>query len=91
MTLKHDDTILEEAGDIKHHVISYFSDLYATSNSCFYNGLVDRIIPSIVSAEDIIMLTNLPSVEEVRLVVFSMNGEDAPGPDGYGGYFFQDL
>lgn len=37
------------------------------------------------------MLTNLPTIEEVKNVVFSMNGNGAPGPDGFGGYFFQEF
>lgn len=35
------------------------------------------------------MLTNLPSKEEVKNAVFSMNGNGAPGPDGFGGNFYQ--
>lgn len=42
-----------------------------------------------VSAEDNFMLTNLLSLEEVKVVVFSMNGVGAPGPNGFGGHIYQ--
>lgn len=35
------------------------------------------------------MLTNLLSLEEVKVVVFSMNGVGAPGPNGFGGHIYQ--
>jgi hypothetical protein len=35
------------------------------------------------------MLTNLPSFEEVKIAVFNLNTDGAPGPDGFGNYFFQ--
>lgn len=35
------------------------------------------------------MLTAIPSAEEAKFAVFSMNGCGAPGPDGFGGCFYQ--
>lgn len=42
-----------------------------------------------VSMEDNLMLTNLPSLDEVKTVVFSMNASGSLGPDGFGGGFFK--
>lgn len=36
-----------------------------------------------------IMMSNLPSLEEVKCVVFSMNMDGAPSLDGFGDFFFQ--
>lgn len=47
------------------------------------------MIPNVVSATDNAMLTNLPTFDEVKSVVFSRNGSSAPGPDGFGGSFYQ--
>lgn len=37
------------------------------------------------------MLTGIPTWEEVRNAVFSMNANGAPGPDGFGGFFYQNF
>lgn len=41
-----------------------------------------------VTAADNIMLTNLPTRDEVKNAVFAMNSNGAPGPDGFGGSFY---
>ncbi|PNX77655.1 hypothetical protein L195_g015173 [Trifolium pratense] len=35
------------------------------------------------------MLIHVPSREEIKDVVFTMNGDGAPGPDGFSGQFYQ--
>lgn len=50
---------------------------------------MENVISPMVTMEDNLMLTNLPSKEEVKNVVFSMNGSGALGPDGFGGFFYQ--
>lgn len=42
-----------------------------------------------VSAEHKPALTYIPSLEEVKQSVFSMNGDGSPGPDGFGGNFYK--
>ncbi|MCI11013.1 RNA-directed DNA polymerase (Reverse transcriptase), partial [Trifolium medium] len=39
--------------------------------------------------EDNHMLCKIPSAQEIKDVVFSMNADGAPGPDGFGGHFYQ--
>lgn len=75
--------------DIENHILDFYKGLFTTDNNCQCNDLISRIIPNIVSAEDNIMLTNLPSKEEVKNVVFSKNNDGAPGPDGFNGHFYQ--
>lgn len=87
--LKVGDEILAKQEDIEHHVLQFYESLFATENNCIANELIDSSISSLVSAEDNFMLTNLPSKEEVKQAVFSMDSSGAPGLDGFGGVFYQ--
>lgn len=62
--------------------------MYASSNECFDNGLFSQVIPSLVNHLDNVMLTNIPSLEEVKTAVFAMGGNSSLGPDGFGGSFY---
>jgi hypothetical protein len=50
---------------------------------------VQRHIPSIVSEDDNMMLTTVPSPDINKLAVFEINGDGVSGPDGFSGHFFQ--
>lgn len=87
--LRQGDLILDNSTDIENHVVDYYSALLASSNTSVQNDLIKKSIPLLVSDMDNAMLTNLPTLEEVWSTVFSLNGQGAPGPDGFGGCFFQ--
>lgn len=53
------------------------------------NSGVMRIIPKLVSTEDNAMLEAIPSMEEVKNIVFLMNDESAPGPEGITAFFYR--
>ena len=42
-----------------------------------------------VTTEENIVLTAMPSFDEIKKAVFDMNKDGAPGPDGFGVHFFQ--
>lgn len=86
--LKHGESVLVDPLDIEQHVISFYKNLFASSNSCLDNALIDKVIPDLVSREDNCILTNIPTMDEVRKAVFAMDGESVPGPDGFGGAFY---
>ena len=46
------------------------------------------ISQKILTNDDNVVLEQVPSYEEIRCVVFEMDGKNAPGPDGYTGKFF---
>lgn len=79
--------MLHSQAEIESHVVGFYEELFATTDPCFDNGLIEEVIPLLVTSEDNIMLTKLPSVEEVKLAIFSMNGDGVPGPDGFGPFF----
>ncbi|XP_015161207.1 uncharacterized protein [Solanum tuberosum] len=58
-----------------------------------YNDRIDeRIlwhIPTVVTPDQNDMLQAMPTLEELRQVVFAMNPNSTAGPDGIGGKFFQ--
>ncbi|CAJ2652147.1 unnamed protein product [Trifolium pratense] len=51
--------------------------------------LVEDVIPSLVSDNVNNLLTMLPSKEEIKTAVFDLNKDGAPGPDGFGAFFYQ--
>lgn len=87
--LKKGEEILEDQESIAQHVLQYYTSLYATNNDCVSNNLIGNVIPKLVSGPDNAMLTRLPFHDEIKQAVFGMNDDGAPGPDGFGGCFFQ--
>jgi hypothetical protein len=51
--------------------------------------LAEEVIPNLVTAEINTLMTVLPSHDEIKAAVFALNKDSAPGPDGFGAYFFQ--
>ncbi|KAG5610699.1 hypothetical protein H5410_021980 [Solanum commersonii] len=48
-----------------------------------------RHIPTLINAEENSILCRMPELEEVKNVVFKLNGDNASGPDGLTGRFYQ--
>lgn len=72
----------------------------ATSAVQFFQGLLSGqashiqvldfdFLPSLVTADDDIQLCRDSTLEEVRNVVFSIDPDSAPGPDGFCSRFYQ--
>lgn len=68
-----DRIILSSPTDIEQHVRHFYSCLYEFDNACSPNDLIGKVIPSLVSEDDNASLTHLPSGDEIRAAVFSMN------------------
>lgn len=86
--LKVGNSVLNDQKDIENHVLDFYKELYASDNSCVDNGIIESVIPSLVSLSDNIMLTNIPTLNEVKNIVFGLHRNNALGPDGFGGSFY---
>jgi hypothetical protein len=87
--LQDGDNVITDLTEIEMHVLSYFQAIFSMDNNCAPNTLVDETIPSLVTDADNHMLLHLPLSSEIKDAVFSLNGDGAPGPDGFGGHFYQ--
>nr|XP_027067822.1 uncharacterized protein LOC113693489 [Coffea arabica] len=73
--------------DIAQVAVEYFSNLFSGPVDPGGGDLM-HLIPKLVSDEENERLAAIPSMEEIRHLVFSMDGESAAGPDGFTGKFF---
>jgi ribonuclease HI len=87
--LQDGDNILTEPDAIEGHVLSYFQSIFSVSNNCASNDMVERLIPNMITAAENEILCRVPLSSEVKAAVFDLNGDGAPGPDGFGGHFYQ--
>lgn len=81
--------VLDDRVQIADTIVQYFCASFSQDPSTINTGLVERVIPALVTEEENIMLTTPPSDEEVASTVKSIDGFSASGPDGFGGCFFQ--
>ncbi|XP_024156000.1 uncharacterized protein LOC112163980 [Rosa chinensis] len=81
--------ILRQQLDIENHAVQHFSSTFSHDNKIIDTGLVERVIPRMVTDEENAALLALPLGEEIKATVFSMDGSSAPGPDGFSGAFYQ--
>ncbi|KAM5552403.1 hypothetical protein ABKV19_026979, partial [Rosa sericea] len=88
-SLRVGQQLLHDHGLIADHAVQHFSSSFTRDCNIVNTGLVERLIPHLVTDGENQLLTALPSAEEVKSTVFSMDGSSAPGPDGFGGCFFQ--
>ena len=90
ISMLHDGNVrITEPTAIEEHVLTYFQNIFGGVNNCVDNGLVAKVIPSLVSTEENAALIAMPLFEDIKNAVFDMNADGAPDPDGFGGHFFQ--
>ncbi|XP_060211804.1 uncharacterized protein LOC132639369 [Lycium barbarum] len=79
---------LEEREEVVNEAISFFQDQFAKEPDPSNFGILDHV-PRMVTEEQNDRITVLPNKEEVKEIVFKLNGESAAGPDGFTGLFYQ--
>ena len=88
-TLQDGDHVLTEKSQIANHVTSYYKNLFCTNFVLQDSLLAEEVIPTLIIDEVNRMLTMLPSHQEIKAAIFALNKDSAPGPDGFGAFFFQ--
>ncbi|KAK9903716.1 hypothetical protein M0R45_001017 [Rubus argutus] len=88
VSLRVSSTILHDNDLISAQVVHHFMIAFTRDTTISNTGLVEKIIPQLVTNDENLMLSALPSVEEITATVKSMDAYSAPGPDGIGGIFF---
>lgn len=80
---------ITESSQISDHIVNYFKNLFSANLLLQDQSLIDEVIPSLIDEPVNNMLTMMPSFLEIRNAVFDLNKDGAPGPDGFGAFFFQ--
>jgi len=77
-TLRVDDTLITDQEQIAEHVISHFTNLFSNENVVNDNGIIEEVIPPLVTENINRLLTMLPSCDEIHNAMFAMNKDSAP-------------
>lgn len=88
-SIKDGDITLTDQSLIANHAVNYFKSLFCTNIVLQDHLLVEEVIPHIVTDNTNHILTMLLISKEIHRVVFSLNKDSAPSPDGFGAVFFQ--
>ena len=80
--LVHNGQNLNDPSQIGEHILDFYTSLYADNAqaNCSYlemQNFVSKYIPSLVTEE------------EIKQVVFDLNGDSFPSPNRFGGSFYQ--
>ena len=67
---------------------TFFNNLFSSSTPNIPYDL-NNLIPRCITPEDNEMLLAMPSMEEIKTTVFSMDSHKAPEPDGMSALFFK--
>lgn len=88
-SLRDGENIITDPQDISNHIVSYYKNLFCSNPLLQDELLAEEVIPQMVGDNTNQMLTALPTHEEIKSAVFNLNKDGAPGPDGFGAFFFQ--
>lgn len=88
-SMKSGDITLNDPNEVSAHVVNHFSNLFSSNANVSQNDMVQEVIPKLITDRINNMLTLLPSFDEIKNAIFSLNKDSAPGPDGFGAIFFQ--
>jgi len=91
--LRIPNEVIEDHKLIEDHILDFYKNLYAESisnvpDTSNMEDFISSYIPKLVSSKENMMLIKCPNFLEIKTIVFNLNGNIAPGPDGFGGVFY---
>jgi hypothetical protein len=86
-TIRNGNITLTDPEQIAEHVVNHYTNIFTSNANTIQNGMIEEVIPELITDRINNMLTLLPSQEEITKVVFDLNKDSAPGPDGFGAIF----
>jgi ribonuclease HI len=89
LSLQDGETVITDQNLISEHIISFYKNLFCTNSFLQDSLLAEEVIPTLVTEDINALMTLLPSHSEIKSAVFALNKDGAPGPDGFGAFFFQ--
>ncbi|XP_019447270.1 PREDICTED: uncharacterized protein LOC109350495 [Lupinus angustifolius] len=87
--LRSGGSLLTDQSAMETLVLNHFMDIFAAPNSIVHNDMVSTVVPTLINDVDNSRISANPSQKEIKSAIFDMNGDGAPGPDGFGGSFYQ--
>lgn len=81
-------TPVYEEEEIAEVISSFYTDLFRSSCSDSRQTVLDALEPCITNVQNE-ELIKIPEAKEIKEATFAINGEKAPGPDGFSASFFQ--
>ncbi|KAK0570758.1 hypothetical protein LWI29_005954 [Acer saccharum] len=83
------ENISYDPTEIGEHVSSFYQHLFSDpGNDSSDFSLIREHVPSLVTVDENASILRVPSFDEVKNTVFSMDPLSAPGPDGFSGRFY---
>ncbi|XP_026390091.1 uncharacterized protein LOC113285383 [Papaver somniferum] len=80
--------IISDQSQIADTLVKHFQQKFEAQDVDVSEELLD-VIPSVITYEDQEMLDSIPTTEEIKKIVFEMDSDSAPGPDGFPGSFYK--
>ncbi|XP_060183224.1 uncharacterized protein LOC132613196 [Lycium barbarum] len=79
---------IEDVDSVAAQAVNFFHKQF-THEGVSEDSPIFHHIQELIKEEDNILLAAQPTMEEVKRVVFELNGDSACGPDGFSGIFYQ--
>ncbi|KAL2475523.1 Uncharacterized protein Adt_36259 [Abeliophyllum distichum] len=80
--------LIHNEAEIQNSALAYFQSILTKEPTEDGRVLLESI-PNIISSEDNRNLNAVPTAEEIKGTVFSLNKDSAAGPDGFSALFYQ--